>query len=192
MLRFSLGTLFLFILLVSFASAALGSGSENWRIATVSACILSLLAATVAGVSGRGQLSIYARGFAITGGLYFALLFGSAFPHKSQLLTDAALVHLHQYSTPETQYTEQVASDLDLVFAQPPTAPYTAFVNAELGLVQIPESYRQIGHACWAMTIGFIGGLAACGLHRWTTRPAPIANGAESGAVDESLTKDDE
>src|SRR5262245_1390595 len=95
MLRFSLLTLLVAVLLISVACAAVASGSDLWAWIVVTATVLALLIATVGALYLPGKRRAFAGGFAICGWGYLLLVQGPwSASVTPRLLTTVALNHL--------------------------------------------------------------------------------------------------
>ncbi|HUG71767.1 MAG TPA: hypothetical protein VMM76_28745 [Pirellulaceae bacterium] len=107
MLRYSLGSLFLVLLYLSFAFAALVNATGVWPQVAVSLTLAILSLFSLGAIFWNERRRVFAIGFSATGWLYFLLVFSSVTGVRPYLLTESAT---HQLFV--TMHGEQVAPSI--------------------------------------------------------------------------------
>ncbi len=170
MLRFSLASLLAVVFFVAVGSAALANATDLWRQITVTLTVVCLLLATLAAVFSRGQTRLFAGGFALTGWLYMTLAFVTAFGLRDDLLTDSVIQWLSEVihgddaavSSGQAVADFDNDGDLDLVFVGLGNGTFAQQTSSLSNL-------QAIGHALWAIIVGWLGGVVALWLRRKDT-----------------------
>jgi hypothetical protein len=179
MLRYSLASLFIILLYVSIMCAALVNATGIWPQIAVTLTVGILILFTLAAVCREDQTRRFARGFAITGWIYF-LLVSANLINVRYLLTDSVAnrlyVAIHSQPQPATSYqvvvrtTATPAGPVTTQTLLPPPSPpplpaptpsfaYYTPAAAVTGVDQF--SFTTIAHACWAILFALIGGVVA-------------------------------
>jgi anti-anti-sigma regulatory factor len=165
MLRFSLASLFVLILIAGLGCASLLYANDVWRQIMITLTMSVLLLATLAAVVGHRQSRAFALGFAISGWLYLLLVFSPWLSLRDDLLTDRTVAWLYgvvhdedasQYYTTNPPYGRTVVSGTfqtvrlwDISGGVPGLGGSTFF------------NFADIGHALWSLFVASIGGLTA-------------------------------
>jgi hypothetical protein len=95
MVKYSLGTLFLVVAVVSFGCAAVANFSKPWAEVTVTSAVMVLLIGVLGAVLGSRRIRPFAIGFAVVGWAYFLLAFVEVSGLRDELLTDRAVNWLY-------------------------------------------------------------------------------------------------
>jgi hypothetical protein len=185
MLRYSLGSLFLVLLYLSIAFAALVNATGVWPQVAVTLTLAILVVVSLGAIFWNERRRVFAIGFSATGWLYFLLVFSSVTNVRPYLLTESAT---HQLFI--TMHGEQVAPQITVTYpnglgqvqtaryATPLPAPvlpgsspvgsnaptpayalYTAHTPVTLGRFVNPQLFSNIGHSLWAIIAAFAGGM---------------------------------
>ena len=153
--------------------AKAGDATDLWRQITVTLTVVCLLLATLAAVFSRGQTRLFAGGFALTGWLYMTLAFVSAFGLRDDLLTDKAIQWLGEVIHGDDAVAE--GSPYDEVDIRNMYYLLASQGNGTFAQQTTPlPNLTAIGHAQWAIIIGWLGGVVALWLRRKDPREQQI------------------
>ena len=193
MLRFSLGTLLLLVLVACFGCAALVNASPLWEQITLSLTVAVLSLATIGAVYLPPQARAFFGGFALLGWIYLVLVTIPSFDAiKPRLLTTTAISTLYELQAEdEPQDTGMMGGgmmgggmgDSMGMYGGGGMGPgmgamgggmdegygYGGYGSGSGPGVRGPDpiSFHRIGHAVWALILGFIGGGVAGFCSRW-------------------------
>ncbi len=175
MMRFSLATLLLAVLLAAIGCAAVVNANDLWRQTIITATVAALVIATLAAVIWQSQSRVFALGFALTGWIYLVLVFVSAFGLRDDLLTDKVVTWL--FATIHGEQTSQQQSVQSVAFSPDGTRLATGSYDATIRFWDVStgqavsanaggqkvdaKNFADIGHSLWVIIVGSLGGVVA-------------------------------
>jgi hypothetical protein len=178
MLKYSLGTLFLSIAIVSLGCAAVANFSEFWAEIIVTVTVAGLLIRSLTAIMGSRRVRSFAVGFVVFGWTYFLLTFAESVGIRELLLTHRAVnwLYLQRQNSSDGSVNEGIVisegirgggsrptydgTDLSDLFLE----HTTPFGNSKP--LQAPPELHNIGHAIWTWLLALAGGVLAHILHR--------------------------
>ncbi len=160
MFQYSMRTLLLVALVVSLFCTALANPTQMWDEVIFTLTTAMLLTSAVMAAVGRRS---FALGFAVTGWLYFALVFIGNY--REDMLTDRAVRWLCETLCDDISVSNPYV-DLNILTLPPPSELPTYTTAEPNPRLTVPAYYPIIGHCLFTLILATIGGLAATWLQR--------------------------
>ena len=174
--RFSIARLMGFVLVAGLGLAGLKGANEAWAGAYFTLMIVGLTLAILNAAQARGKARAFWAGFAISGWVYFLLIFSAVGPNRMsqpQLSTELLIDRLEPAIYPSTAASNTItftpmpyliqATPATPAGPSPLVATYTT-ISTKLGSMAVlptnmaPLHYRQIAHSLATLLVGAIGG----------------------------------
>ena len=172
MMRFSLATLLLAVLIAAIGCAALVNANDLWRQTMVSVVVTMLVVATLAATVRRGQSRVFALGFAVTGWIYLVLVYVSVCGLRADLLTDKVVAVL--FTTIHGDEASQQLSIQNVAFTSSGSRYLTSSNNGGIVIWNTStgqpvtanggrnvNNFADIGHTVWVVIVAWLGGVVA-------------------------------